>query len=576
MNHVASLADSEAVPDGRPTSRWVSYGYGAAGLILTVAYFTAAGGSVDARAAIYQAIALSAPIAVLAGVRMYRPENRRPWFLFAGGLLLWSSGDAYWNSYQWILDKAAPYPSPADALYLAAYPLLAAGVLTLMRGWGRAQLRDMLDGAIVSVSAAVLVWVLLIGPLARGSTLSAFGTAASIGTNVGDILVLAAFAQLIMSRRGTTNLALRSVGASIALALVSDYVYAYLNLTTGYKSGMPVDAGWLLGYTLFGAAALHPSMRAIGTLPATTKRLSRRRLATLGGALLVPPVALVVQSMLSLSVDTLEIGVGTTITVLLVGWRVWLLSREREQAQAELALQNEELLTLAHMKDEFLASVSHELRTPLTSICGYAELLQDGVLAAEQRDHLNVIDRNAARLTSLVEDLLLMTQIQSGALPLTLGEVVLNDLIERSGRAAEPSAASKQIKLDIDTASGIVATQADAGRLAQVLDNLVSNAIKYTPKGGDVSISMTHTAEDATIAVSDNGIGVPQDEQAQMFDRFFRTSNARSSGIQGTGLGLAITRGIVEAHGGTIGFDSVEGVGSTFRLTLPLGLAASA
>jgi len=304
--------------------------------------------------------------------------------------------------------------------------------------------------------------------------------------------------------------------------------------------------------------------------------LSRLRFVSLGAALLAPPLALVIQSTLSTPRDTLEIGIGCTITVLLVAWRVWLLSREREHAQAELTIRNEQLLALDRMKDEFIASVSHEFRTPLTSIRGYAELLQEAGLATQELDYVNVIDRNSARLAGLVEDLLLMAQIQSGGLPLELKEVVLNHLIARAGEAAKPFATSKNIDLDIATEPELVTTQADAERLGQVLDNLVSNAIKYTPDGGGVSIRMTHTGDAATIAVSDTGIGIPQDEQAQMFGRFFRSSNARDSGIEGSGLGLAITRGIVEAHGGTIGFDSVEGVGTTFRLTVPLSLAAAA
>jgi signal transduction histidine kinase len=557
-------------------SNRVSYVYAATGVVVTVAYFAATGSSADARSAIYQAMGVSATVAVLAGIWLHRPSNKRPWALFAAGLLLWTGGDAYWNSYQWFVGRGAPFPSPADGLYIAAYPLLAAGVLALMRSWRRAELRDILDGAIFSVSAAVLIWVLLIGPLKRGSHLSALGTATSLGTTVGDILLLAAIAQLIVSRRRTSNLALRAIGASIALTLVSDYIYAYLNLNSAYTTGMLIDAGWLLSYTLFGAAALHPSMRSIGALPAAVPRPSRLRFVSLGAALLAPPLALVIQSTFATPLDTLEIGLGSTITVLLVGWRVWLLSREREQVQAELARQNERLLALDQMKDDFIASVSHEFRTPLTSIRGYAELLQEANLPAEHRDFVNVIDRNSARLAGLVEDLLLMAQIQSGGLPLDLDEVVLNHLIARAGEAAKPFAASKRIDLDIDTEPELVTTQADAERLGQVLDNLVSNAIKYTPDGGGVSIKMTHTGDTATIAVSDTGIGIPEDEQAQMFSRFFRSSNARHSGIEGSGLGLAITRGIVEAHGGTIGFDSVEGVGTTFRLTVPLGLASAA
>jgi signal transduction histidine kinase len=239
----------------------------------------------------------------------------------------------------------------------------------------------------------------------------------------------------------------------------------------------------------------------------------------------------------------------------------------RDQAE-QLRTTVTELESAQAIKDEFLGLVSHELRTPLTSIRGYIELLMEDGVRDDQRSYLDVINRNSTRLLSLVEDLLLMAQIQSGGLPLELGEVILNDLIARSGEAARPFAASKHIELEIDAEPGIAA-EGDAVRLSQVIDNLVSNAIKYTPNGGGVSITMTLTGETATIAVSDTGIGIPNDERDQMFGRFFRTSNARTSGIEGTGLGLAITRGIVEAHGGTISFDSIEGAGSTFRITLP-------
>ena len=282
----------------------------------------------------------------------------------------------------------------------------------------------------------------------------------------------------------------------------------------------------------------------------------------------------------SLNARTLLLG-GTVVSLLL-GLLGFVLAtgraraiRQVDEQTVELRDRAEELHTTVDelkaaqaIKDEFLGLVSHELRTPLTSICGYTELLKDEGLTSEQHEFIDVIDRNAARLIGLVEDLLLMAQIQSGGLPLELGEVILNDLIARSGEAARPFAASKEIDIDIDVEPGIAA-EGDAVRLSQVIDNLVSNAIKYTPNGGGVSITMTRTGETATIAVSDTGIGIPQGEHDQMFGRFFRTSNARVSGIEGTGLGLAITRGIVEAHGGTISFDSVEGAGSTFRITLP-------
>jgi signal transduction histidine kinase len=239
----------------------------------------------------------------------------------------------------------------------------------------------------------------------------------------------------------------------------------------------------------------------------------------------------------------------------------------RDQA-GELRATVGELQAAQAIKDEFLALVSHELRTPLTAIRGYTELLRDEELPDTHRMYADVIDRNSGRLLGLVEDLLLMAQIQSGGLPLELGEVILNDLIASSGDTAKPFAESKEIDIEIDTEPN-VATRGDSTRLGQVLDNLLSNAIKYTPNGGGVAITMTRDGDTATIAVSDTGMGIPEAEQEKMFGRFFRTSNARISGIEGTGLGLAITRGIVEAHGGTIDFESIEGSGTTFRIALP-------
>ena len=234
----------------------------------------------------------------------------------------------------------------------------------------------------------------------------------------------------------------------------------------------------------------------------------------------------------------------------------------------ELRATIDELEAAQKIKDEFISLVSHELRTPLTSISGFTEILQEEELTDDQREYLGVIAANSVRLLTIVDDLLLMAQIQSGGVPLQLGEVMLNDLVARSGEAARPLAASKEIEVDIDAEPGIAA-EGDQARLGQVVDNLLSNAIKYTPDGGGVKITMSQEGDTATIAVRDTGIGIPRDEQDQLFSRFFRSSNARASGVQGTGLGLAITRGIVEAHGGTIDFDSVEGSGTTFRVTLP-------
>jgi signal transduction histidine kinase len=241
---------------------------------------------------------------------------------------------------------------------------------------------------------------------------------------------------------------------------------------------------------------------------------------------------------------------------------------ELRDPAAELRRTVAELAAAQRIKDEFLSLVSHELRIPLTSIRGYTELLQDEELPDEQRMCVDVIDKNADRLLGLVDDLLLMTQIRSGGLPLELQEIDLSNLLARSAEEARALAANKQVDVDVDTGPRIKA-QGDAARLEQAFDNLLSNAIKCTPPGGGVTITMSHTGPIATIAVGDTGIGIPMDEQDQVFGHFFRTSNALAAGLEGRGLGLAIARGIVEAHGGTIGFESREGEGTTFSITLP-------
>jgi signal transduction histidine kinase len=241
--------------------------------------------------------------------------------------------------------------------------------------------------------------------------------------------------------------------------------------------------------------------------------------------------------------------------------RARLLEQEREQVV--------HLQQLDALKDEFVALVSHELRTPLTSIQGYTEILLEDTLVEEQRGFLNVIGRNSNRLMCLVDDLLLIAEIEGGKLALELSELRIDELVDDAAATARPLAAEKGIDLQIDVTADLQIL-GDRSRLGQVLDNLVSNAIKFTATGGTVRLSASNEAGRAVVEVTDSGIGIPLAEQAQMFGRFFRSSSARAAEIPGTGLGLAITRGIVESHGGAIGFESEEGVGTTFRVSLPL------
>ena len=224
-------------------------------------------------------------------------------------------------------------------------------------------------------------------------------------------------------------------------------------------------------------------------------------------------------------------------------------------------------------RDEFFALVSHELRTPLTSIVGHMELLVDDIngiaeLTLDERARfLEVINHNSRRLLRLVGDLLFVARLEAGRLDLERTRVDLARPVRDSVEAAEPRAARARHSLISDIEEGVV-VNGDEGRIGQALDNLISNAVKFTPDGGQVTVRLSSDANHGIIAVSDTGIGVPEAEHQQLFERFFRASTgARAEGV---GLGLAITLAIVRGHEGRLEVESEAGRGSTFRIRLPL------
>jgi signal transduction histidine kinase len=225
---------------------------------------------------------------------------------------------------------------------------------------------------------------------------------------------------------------------------------------------------------------------------------------------------------------------------------------------------------LERLRDAFVAAVSHELRTPLTSISGFVEMLGDEEhhLSPAGRNYVKVISRGTARLQRIVEDLLLVAEIEADRLQLTKTPTDLGELATATVEAALPAAAEQEIELVLDV-EGQLPLEADAARLGQVLDNLVSNALKYTRPGGMVVVSATESNANLHVEVADNGIGVPHDELGQLFSRFYRASSATRLAIPGTGLGLVIVRAIVERHGGTVSLSSVEGEGTRVIVSLP-------
>jgi two-component system phosphate regulon sensor histidine kinase PhoR len=224
------------------------------------------------------------------------------------------------------------------------------------------------------------------------------------------------------------------------------------------------------------------------------------------------------------------------------------------------------------VKDEFLATISHELRTPLTSIEGYTDLLsEDAELSpGVRRNAVAVIQRNAERLRRLVDDVQFIAQARADTLEMHREEVELDGLIAECAEWAGPRATEVEIELSLQT-EPIHMRDADPSRLVQAVDHLIANALIYTNDGGRVEVRLTRQGGDAVLEVADSGIGISEDDQPHLFDRFFRSSGVVDAAAPGVGLGLSIVKTIAEMHGGQVGVESALGEGSTFTVRLPIG-----
>jgi len=232
-----------------------------------------------------------------------------------------------------------------------------------------------------------------------------------------------------------------------------------------------------------------------------------------------------------------------------------------------------DLKALDTAKSSFFATVSHELRAPLTTIEGYVEMFGDGEageVTSQQRQMLEAIDRSTVRLRNLVDDVFTLAKLESGAFTTVMRPVDLTDVIRAAAAAVLPSVITGELALTVSPTEGELMVDGDASQLDRVVINLLSNSVKFTPKGGSVEVSAFAEGRSAVIRVSDTGIGIPASDHKELFNRFFRASNATGRSIPGTGLGLAIVRMIVVNHGGDIDLKSAEGAGTTVTVWLPL------
>jgi signal transduction histidine kinase/DNA-binding response OmpR family regulator len=538
---------------------WLWRWYLAAALIGIVAYFSVPRAGVGQGNFIFAGMSMAAALALIVGVRLHRPPQTAAWIVLAVGMTCYTAANFVWPT-------QTSFPSPADPLFLSSYALLVAGFVMLVRRRSAGRYRDtLIDALIIATGAAVLAWVFLMEPNLHASGLSTLGRVVAMAYPAMDVLLLAAIASLLFTP-GVRSIALGFLAVGVAGQLCSDAGLALTDLNDTFRFGAPYFVGWLVFYSLLGAAALHPSMVGLSKPARVAPDPSRRVLLfVLAVAATIPPATLIARALAGRA--------GTVSVVVVSGLSAVLFALVLARIAGLMA----ELRRLQGLKDEFVSIVSHELRTPLTSIRGSLGLLAGGALStspAKAARMLQIALENTDRLVRLINDILDIQRIESGRVELERRACDAGELVQQAADTMLAPATQAGVTLLVSGAPG--ALWADPDRVLQTLTNLLSNAIKFSEPGGNVWVEYEAGDGEVLFTVRDQGRGIPSAKLERVFERFEQvdSSDAREKG--GTGLGLAICRSIVEQHGGHIWAQSAPGKGSTFRFTLPAAAATPA
>jgi signal transduction histidine kinase len=565
-------------------SQWGWRAYACLAFGVALLYFLVP--SVAAQDVLYAVVGGSAVVAIVVGVMTNSPRSRAPWYLLAAGQACFVMGDILWDVYADVL-HSSPFPSVADVLYLAGYPLLAAGLALLVRERDpQGDHASVIDALMVTAGLAIVIWVFWIDRYTGDATLSRPVIVMSIAYPAMDLLLIGFLARLTLTP-GPRSISYRLLAASLFLTLGADVAFAGLEFAGAYNGRNLIDIGWLLSYVAVGAAALHPTMTALAKPAARPLVLSRMwRLALLAGASLVVPAVFAAQALGAEPVDSVALSIGSAAIFLLVLVRMAGLLRQVELDAEQLRRQGDiqaralasehqvvaELQRLNRLKGDFVAMVSHELRSPLTAIIGYAKTLrlphvsEDPMLRAES---LQILERQGERLLRLVENLLTASQLENRAIPFSVAPVKVEEVF----REVTEDCAARSGCVNVSLLDEELTITTDRQLLARVLTNLLDNALKYSASGSSCELGARRASDQVELWVKDRGIGIDPQEIDRIFDRFYQVDSARGLSNTGVGLGLSLVRDIVGKLGGTIEVSSEPGHGSTFLLTLPVRFA---
>lgn len=516
---------------------------------------------------------LFAPLAAAAGCALAAysasGRSRRGWTLLALAMLSWAAGQAYWTYAEEYLGDAVPFPSVADYGYLGLIPLALAGMsfFSSSGSSGKLRLRTVVDGLLVSCSLFFVLWVILLRAMFESQ--NGYSLAIGLAYPAGDVLL--ATWVLTLGARVRTGARMRwwLLGGGILAFAFSDTLFAYTTAFDIYSTGSVTDIGWFAGFLLIGLAGVVASRQAEHA-PLMEARVTSSSMFLPYLPFCIALVFLSGQQAGGIRLDSVQfwtflvLGLLVILRQLLSMLENALLTRRLEAANAKLSESETARVRL-------LNTITHDLLNPLTPIRLQLTLLEKAPpgLGPQQARSVQTIQRNVELLRRLVLDVKDLARLEHGKLPLQPERLEVAQLIDLAIETFSPLAETRGLKLRTERADALY-VQADRERMTQILFNLVSNAIKFTPQGGEIVVGFSSDARGARLWVRDTGRGLTQEEISKLFKPFSQVHGPGESTEKGTGLGLFLSRAIAEQHGGSLWVES-PGLrrGSTFFLSLP-------
>jgi signal transduction histidine kinase len=518
----------------------------ATGAILAVCYFLLPPSA--AKAACWAALGLSAVAALLVGVRTYRPRQPLAWYLPALGQLLFTIGDTINYTYDWVLQTEPPFPAPADALYLSFYPILAAGLLLLVRS--RTPGRDrtsLIDAIIIATGVGLLSWIFLIVPYVRAPELTVLQRLVSVAYPIGDVLLLAVAVRLWRGG-GAHSTASWLLTVGLVALLIGDTTYGLSQLTVGWVPGGALDLMWVVFYLGLGASALHPSMRSLSEPTAPpTPRLTWQRRSLLTAATLMAPAMLVIQTARHQPIDIGVNAAGTVVLfVLLTARMTGLAGQAARQQERELALAK--VLEASQQERIRLAADLHDGPVQELTALSYGLERVDRRIQAQSGGALELLDEQKQHLTEVTRTL---RNLLSELRPPAIDEHGLAGALKLHGDAF-----ARQTKISVDIYAQVDDRPAPEVEtiVYRITQEALTNVAKHA-RAGHVWIRLTADRDAVDLTIRDDGVG---------FDP------ARAARLLNDGhFGLAGMRERVQLGGGRLDLDSQPGHGTTIQVALP-------